>query len=353
MMFKSAAVTALLLQVANVACFTPNARISSTPFSNYDYNYDNYDTELDGYLDQLAPEAPAKFTSYMPKMTTNPKKSSVVSYLDAVGGAAAAPAPVAAAPVAAAPAAVAAPVASSVASPAASNTYEYTNTFSHTNEETQQTHTHTHHHLHTYTYSYEYDSVTIEDDQKVDVEVTVSGGAASYKAPAAPAKSYAPAKKYAESTGQAGGVATGGYLTNLRTNVMSSGGGNSLQNAASYLPVTGKPCTGGMALGNSYLNAIPVTAAPCTGYNSLSNFASMMNAAIPLQTSDYAAVAPAAPAAPVAAAKPAVPAPSAGGDYLSALGGGGSSLKPSSYAPGGGAKKPVSGKTLGNSYLNF
>ena len=43
-MFKSAAVTALLLQVSNVACFTPNARVSNSAFNNYDYGYENYDT---------------------------------------------------------------------------------------------------------------------------------------------------------------------------------------------------------------------------------------------------------------------------------------------------------------------
>merc|ERR1711862_719789 len=90
-----------------------------------------YDTELDGYLDQLAPEAPAKMTSYMPQVATNPKASSVVSYLDTVGGAApaeSAPAPEVYSP----PAAAAAPAAPAVSAPAAgsssavSNTYEYT-----------------------------------------------------------------------------------------------------------------------------------------------------------------------------------------------------------------------------------
>jgi len=325
-MFKSAAVTALLLQVSNVACFTPNARVSNTPFNNYDYGYENYDTELDGYLDQLAPEAPAKFTSYMPQIATNPKPSTVSSYLDYVGGAA---------PVAAVPEVYEAP---EEVAPAAEYYYE-----------TQQTHTHTHHHLHTYTYNYEYDSVTIEDDQKVDVEVTISGGAAQYTAPAA---SYTPAKTFAEPSGQASSAVTGGYLAALASNVMASAGGNAMGNPhLASIPVTGTPCSGGMALGNSYLGAIPVTAKPCSGYNNLQNFASTMDLSTPMASSDYAAAFE-APAAPVEVAAPAVPAPSAGGDYLSALGGSSYTAPLTSYAPSGSGKKAASGNTLGSSYLS-
>jgi len=343
-MFKSAAVTALLLQVSNVACFTPNARVSNSAFNNYDYGYENYDTELDGYLDQLAPEAPAKLTSYMPQIATNPKASSVTSYLDAVGGAA----PVEyAQEVYEAPEEVA-PAAEYYYEPA-SNTYEYTNTYTHTNEETQQTHTHTHHHLHTYSYNYDYDSVTIQDDQKVDVEVTISGGAAGYTAPAA---SYSPAKTFAEPSGQASSAVTGGYLAALGSNVMSSTGGNAMGNPhLAAIPVTGTPCSGGMALGNSYLGAIPVTAKPCSGYNNLQNFASTMDLSTPMASSDYAAAFE-APAAPVEVAAPAVPAPSAGGDYLSALGGSSYTAPLTSYAPSGSGKKAASGNTLGSSYLS-
>jgi len=348
-MFKSAAVTALLLQATNVACFTPNARVSNAPFNNYDYGYENYDTELDGYLDQLAPEAPAKFTSYMPQIATNPKPSTVASYLDNVGGYE---------PVEAAPEVYveeAAPVAEYYDATPVSNSYEYTNTYTHTNDETQQTHTHTHHHLHTYTYNYEYDSVTIQDDQKVDVEVTVSGGAAAYAAPSysAPVSSYAPSGGFAEPTGQASSAVTGGYLASLASNVMSSGGGNAMGNPhLSSIPVTGTPCSGGLTLGNSYLNAIPVTATPCSGYNNLENFASAMNAAAPMASSDYAAAfeAPAAPVEEVAV--PDVPAPSAGGDYLSALGGSSYSAPMTSYAPSGSGTKVASGSNLGSSYLS-
>merc|ERR1712194_533079 len=141
--------------------------------------------------------------------------------------------------------------------------------------------------------------VTIEDDQKVDVEVTVSGGGA------APASSFAPTKTYKEASGQAGQSGTGGYLSALASNVLNSGGGSILSTHASYIPATAVGCSGG---------------------STLSTHASNLGGAAPFQVGDYPA-APAAstppPAAPVAVEVAApVPIPSAGGDYLSAMGGG-------------------------------
>merc|ERR1719251_207521 len=169
MMFKSAALITFMLQAQNISCFTPNAKVSARPF--------NIDTELDGYLDSLAPEVSqgAGPSSYMASgnIVTNPKASTVSSYLDNVSGA---PEPVA--PSSYVPPAEPAPAAYEYSAPSA-------------DEATQQTHTHTHHHLHSYTYVYENDSVTIEDDQKVDVEVSVSGGAASYSTPVASGPDFA------------------------------------------------------------------------------------------------------------------------------------------------------------------
>lgn len=309
MMFKSAALITFMLQAENTSCFTPNARVSSVPFNNID-------TELDGYLDSISPEVPqgAGPSSYMANIKTTPKPSTISSYLDNVGGAAAEPvAPSSYAP----PAEEPAPAAYEYSTPsAASNAYEYTNTYTHTDEATQQTHTHTHHHLHSYTYVYDNDSVTIEDDQKVDVEVSVSGGAApSYSAPVA-----ASGPQFAEQTGSAGGVATGSYLGALASNVLASGGGTTLGNFASTYSVTGTPCQGFNALGNPHLDTIPVTAQGASGYSTLGNFASQMNGAMPLSFDDY----PTTPAAPEPAAysPSAAPAsaPAAAGDYLSALG---------------------------------
>jgi len=311
MMFKSAALITFMLQTENISCFTPNAKISNRPF--------NIDTELDGYLDSLAPEVSQGSgpSSYMASgnIVTNPKASTVSSYLDNVGGA---PEPVApssyAPPAEPAPAAYEYSAPSAGASSEASNAYDYTNTYTHTDEATQQTHTHTHHHLHSYTYVYDNDSVTIEDDQKVDVEVSVSGGAASYSTPVASGPDFA------EPTGSAGGVATGSYLGALASNVLASGGGTSLGNFASSYAVTGPQCQGFKALGNPHLDTIPVTAPGASGYSTLSNFASQMNGAVPLSFDDY----PTEPAAPepVAYSAPATPtsAPAAAGDYLSALG---------------------------------
>lgn len=301
MMFKSAAFITFMLQADNILCFTPNAKVSRRPF--------NIDTELDGYLDSLAPEV-AKGSgpsSYMANIKTNPKPSTVSSYLDTVGGATEPVAPSSyVPPVETAPAA-----------------YEYG--ASSADEATQQTHTHTHHHLHSYTYVYENDSVTIEDDQKVDVEVSVSGGSPSYSAPVA----SAPAKTFAEPTGIAGGVATGSYLGALASNVLASGGGTSLGNFASSYSVTGPQCQGGRALGNSHLDTIPVTARGATGYSTLNTYASNLNGVPALSFDDYPTESATEPAAFSSAA------PAASGDYLSALGANTMS-------------KPTGGSALGN-----
>merc|ERR1712228_936943 len=156
----------------------------------------------------------------------------------------------------------------------------------------------------------------IEDDQKVDVEVSVSGGAASYSTPVASGPDFA------EPTGSAGGVATGSYLGALASNVLAPGGGTTLSNFASSYSVTGTPCQGFKALGNPHLDTIPVTAQGASGYSTLANFASQINGAMPLSFDDYptkpAAPEPAAYSAPPSAAP--VSAPAAAGDYLSALG---------------------------------
>jgi len=320
MMFKSAAFITFMLQADNILCFTPNAKVSRRPF--------NIDTELDGYLDSLAPEV-AKGSgpsSYMANIKTNPKPSTVSSYLDTVGGATEPVAPSSyVPPVETAPAAYDYGASSAGASSEGSNAYEYTNTYSHTDEATQQTHTHTHHHLHSYTYVYENDSVTIEDDQKVDVEVSVSGGSPSYSAPVA----SAPAKTFAEPTGIAGGVATGSYLGALASNVLASGGGTSLGNFASSYSVTGPQCQGGRALGNSHLDTIPVTARGATGYSTLNTYASNLNGVPALSFDDYPTESATEPAAFSSAA------PAASGDYLSALGANTMS-------------KPTGGSALGN-----
>jgi len=119
-MFKSAALIAFMLQAENVSCFTPNAKVSSRTF--------NIDTELHGYLDQLAPEAPkgSAPVSYMAKITTNPKPSAITSYLDTVSGAA--PEPVAA-PAYSPPAAPAAPAVSSAPAYSAPSAGKYKRDF--------------------------------------------------------------------------------------------------------------------------------------------------------------------------------------------------------------------------------
>merc|ERR1712174_72867 len=122
---------------------------------------------------------------------------------------------------------------------------------------------------------------------------------------------------------------------------------------ASLLGATAPQCTGGSVLA-THASYIPATAVGCSGGSTLSTHASNLGGAAPFQVGDYPA-APAAstppPAAPVAAAVEVaapVPIPSAGGDYLSAMGGGsGGASPPKSYAPGGASGLHVAGKTLG------
>jgi len=257
-MFKSATLIALMLQAENVSCFSPNAKVSGRAF--------NIDTELNGYLDQLAPEAPkgAAPVSYMAKIVTSPKPSAITSYLDTVSGAT--PEPVAApaysppaapaAPAYTAPPAPAAPAYSAPTAGATSNAYDYTNTFSHTNPDTQQTFTHTHQHVHSYSYNYDNDSVTIGDDQKVNVQVSSSSASAS--------------PVFTASGGPAIAAAAATYLSALGTNVMASGGGTAMTNPhLATIPVTAPPCTGYSTLGNDHLNIMPVTAPGCKGSSTL------------------------------------------------------------------------------------
>lgn len=239
-MFKSATLIALMLQAENVSCFSPNAKVSGRAF--------NIDTELNGYLDQLAPEAPkgAAPVSYMAKIVTSPKPSAITSYLDTVSGAT--PEPVAA-PAYSPPAAPAAPAYTAPPAPAAP-------AYSAPTADTQQTFTHTHQHVHSYSYNYDNDSVTIGDDQKVNVQVSSSSASAS--------------PVFTASGGPAIAAAAATYLSALGTNVMASGGGTAMTNPhLATIPVTAPPCTGYSTLGNDHLNIMPVTAPGCKGSSTL------------------------------------------------------------------------------------